>query len=564
MKSFFKWIKYHPLRVALVGVGILLLMMAPQVQATAFVDVSSSSHAFQLKPGTSLPIDVSIVIQGDEAVTLSFTPQAHPFLQLDGQLHPITSPFSFTRHLTIKAAPNAPPGDHTITLFVEAFIGGARYAFPQTYAVKVMPSGFTEFRTTPDSTLAPFITQIVFSEQDIELNRNDTELFSVSFVNQGSATDYRIEFTEQPVHFKARIQGGVHRFVQPGERVQSVIEVSTDTRTPFDTYSLSLRARNLVTQDTTFLGTVLVRVDKVSHALVALPTLLYEVEEQGTVASYITIENTEWNELDVLITTSSPRIKVSSPSIRVPPKSSLSIPITIFGSDSPGLRSESLFIVSPDFDAQVHFTVQTIPTKIIPGETERVTQTILISNATDSPWGNVFIIPTSIPQGWDVRISPTRTSIPFQSGVNVTIDVIRPEGESGSFDLQVFNDGVEVDRVPIEFQGEERDPFSGLFVLTPGPIFLGILLLILLVLIFSSRVRDFVRAKLYRSPSSGIRVRDEKVDKTIQQHHIRPLEEGGPDMKEIEEKKEADDSTTLLPTEEEEKGPKIVRKKRKR
>lgn len=349
----------YPLRIALVTLGVMILFFAAYSHAYAYVNVSASTQTLQMQPGSALPIDVFVQIQGDP-VSVFFTPQAHPFLTLDGQLQSITAPYSFTRHASMYVNPQTPPGNYSTTLYVQAQANGATYSYPLTFFVEVSPKGLAEFHTTPNSTISPYITNPIVSTRNVVLNRDQEAHVTISFTNNGSATDYRVELAENVPGLLAYMQDGAHSFVQPGETVYSVLQIKASTTTPIGEYSIPLRIRDVVTQDKTSLGFVHVRVEKTEGAQLVLPQTSFEVSTENENTVLLTIQNTEWSDLDAHLITSSPRVFIENTQVHIPAKSTIEVPVIILPSDAKGTRVETLYLVSPTFETQVSFEVNTV------------------------------------------------------------------------------------------------------------------------------------------------------------------------------------------------------------
>jgi len=93
----------------------------------------------------------------------------------------------------------------------------------------------------------------------------------------------------------------------------------------------------------------------------SLPFRSFVVEENDSLETILTLENTEYSDVDVVVESSSSLAQHGSSIIRVPAKTTISIPITIRASPALGVRSDALYAMNPNLTEQVSFTVETVP-----------------------------------------------------------------------------------------------------------------------------------------------------------------------------------------------------------
>ncbi len=355
----------RPFHVALIVIGLALLVSATQIHAypssSNSIPVVLSTHELFLQQGSELPIQVSVQTLYGKNAQISFD-AAYPTetLRVDGELNPISTSFPIQRDMHIAARASALPGDYRVILTTTINVDGQSFWDVQIILVHVQPKGFVTYFTSVNSTFSPAITNVVFSTQAISLPRNEKDSFTLSFVNQGSATDYLIRLSEPAIGISARVVDGVHRFVQPGETVHALIEIETSPTSPFESFPLRLEAYNFVSGEKTFLGSIVVNVEKVSNIEASVPFHSFTIEENDSVYSSITLQNTEYNDVDVILESSSTFVEIQSRHVHVPSKSSVSIPILIHGSSFFDSRAEQIFVVSPIINEQVSFIVNTV------------------------------------------------------------------------------------------------------------------------------------------------------------------------------------------------------------
>jgi hypothetical protein len=230
----------------------------------------------------------------------------------------------------------------------------------QTILVHVQKKGLVSFLTSDNTTLPSRATSPIFSAQQVEMGRNENASVLVSFINAGSTTDYLVRLSEPSLYVPVHIVNETHRFVEQGERVESLLEISTKPTTAFGTYALRVEAYDLVTREKTFLGTISVDVTKTVNVDVSFPFREVVVEKNSVGDYSLTINNTEYADFDGIIETSSSLTTVSSRQVHVPAKSSLTIPVIIQPSPLLSVRNETIYVMNAQLTREVSFLVNTV------------------------------------------------------------------------------------------------------------------------------------------------------------------------------------------------------------
>lgn len=350
-----------PFHVALIVLGLVLIFSAAQMHALSTVPVSLSTHELFMQPGSALPLVVSVETPFGKNAFVSFgIDYPSSVLSVDGELNSISTSFPLKRDFTISTLWNAPRGDYLVTLHVYSVIENQTFTDTQTILVHVGKKGLVTYLTSSNTTMPANVSNVVFSSENVRVGRNENASVSVSFVNSGSATDYLVRLSEPALGFSAHVTSETHRFVDVGERVTSFVEISTTPTSPFGQTSLQVEAYDFVSGEKTFLGTIMVNVIKTTNLDVSVPFHEFVVEENGSIDSAITLDNTEYSDVDVIIESSSSLILVPLRQVHVPSKSSVSVPIIIQSSPSLGLRSDSLFILNAELTREVSFVVRTV------------------------------------------------------------------------------------------------------------------------------------------------------------------------------------------------------------
>ncbi len=356
----------NPLRIFLVALGVVTLAFSMQghaYTANAPVQLHVETNELTLQQGSELPLNLRVQLPNglQRPAHLSFDIlYPAPELNVDGQLNDIDTYISLNRQMRIRANPGAQPGDYVVQVILRTILDNRVYANKETILVHVVPKTAVTYFTSPYTTAPPSIANIAFSQTNVSLHRNENAEFSVSFLHKGSATDYLVRLSEQPIGIQVRLTNDIHRFVENNQSVTAFVEVSTDSKTPFQNYPLRLEVYNLVTGEKTFLGTVLVRVEKQTNLELSVPFREYLVAQNGTRETFLTITNAEFNEEDVVIETSSSLVQPGSHIVHLPSKASVSIPIVIYAGEEMGGRTETIYVMNPSFSKTVSFIVRTV------------------------------------------------------------------------------------------------------------------------------------------------------------------------------------------------------------
>jgi hypothetical protein len=504
-------VKYYPLRASLVLLGFFLLFFATQVHAFSYASADISTNNVTLQQGTELPILLNIQIQSNELIPFSFETDSPSFLKVDGELHSILRENSFSRNMRIQANSNAPAGYYFVVIKTKAKMNGTEYVFETPVQVHIVEKSGTEYFTSENTNQVPKISNVWFSAGKITLSRNSTAQLQVSFVHEGSATDYEIRFLENPLFLNARILNSAHQKVQPDESVITIIEFSTKTNTPFGNYPVTLLARNTVSNETKVLGTVEINVEKMENLELFLPNTSFEVFQNEKVQTSLTIQNTEWSKADVFIQTSSPFVEVGNKQIVLLPKSSVTIPVTLLPRSGLETVQESIYLVSPTIAESVSFEVKTMPAKEISMEEfEKIEVTVL--NDSEEEWEQVSLALENVPENILVDFPNEILSLHPGESKELVLFVSNPgEKERGSFDLLVLNKKELVKTITVG-AGRDRaglNVFSGLIGFFSNPAIGSAVAVLLLLLVLSSRLRK----KVYKVISSPFAVRKQKMVK---------------------------------------------------
>ncbi len=390
---FFKRFLVRPLHVLLIVAGFFILLSASQIHAYTPPSpsgmVSLSALELFLQPGSELPIVVRVDTPYGKTSTVSFsTDYPSSVLSVDGELSSISTSFPLERDARISAKWDAPQGDYLVTLRTHITIDNQTHVDEQFIRVRVGEKGQVTYFTSPNTTLSPHISSIVFSAENILVSRNENASVSVSFVNNGSATDYLVRLAEPAMGISVHVTNATHRFVQPGDRVVSFIEIATTPNSPFGTIPLRVEAYNLVSGEKTFLGTVVVSVQKRVNVDVSIPFHTFNVEEDDSFYSSLTLENTEYADADIIIESSSSLVQIPTRHVHVPAKSSVSVPFLVYASSVDRVRSETLYVLNSELTESVSFTVNTVPAGTL---TPIPDGNVSDSNSTGTPISGLFV-----------------------------------------------------------------------------------------------------------------------------------------------------------------------------
>lgn len=523
-------IRVSPLRASLVLLGFFLIIFSIQANAFSFASVSASTNSITLQKGTELSFVLNVTVQSSENVSFSFEKESPSFISIDGELFSISSDHSFSRKIRIRASSDSPVGTYFAVIKMRALMNSTEYVFESPVQVEIMESSLVEYSTSDYTNESPFVSDISFSQKEITVNRDSSSQITFSFVNNGSSTDYDVSFLENPLFLDVRILNSAHSKVLPDQRVSTVVSFSSGVSVPFGEYPVSFIVRNKVTNESFFLGTVLVKVNKIENIELFLPNSSFLVYQNEPFLASLTIENTEWTDSDVFIQTGSPFVQVESKQLRISPKSTLTIPVTILPRDKTGTVSVSIHVVSPSISESVFFMVETLPEREVP-LVSLIDQNIFITNNTPTDWENVFLQAKNIPFSIVVLLPPYPLSL--ASGGKMEIPVkVSDTNELVSFDVIVLDSKgnvLQVFPVTLNDDSSNKNVISGLVSLFFDPIIGGIIFVFILLLFSSRRFRrkiykvvpkpSLVREKKVMDDKGVVELKpsvDEKEEKTIQ------------------------------------------------
>ena len=356
----------RPVHVMLILAGMALLLSAAQMHAytpssTAIFSSVSTQELF-LQPDSELPVDIFVNTPYGKPVNVSFsTDYPSHVLRVDGELHSISTSFPLQREMRVYANWNAPQGDYLVTLRVHVQDGGQSFTETHPIRVHVGEKGLLTYYTTSNTTLPARVSAPIFSTNAINLSRTERTTVSVSFLNTGSSTDYLVRLAEPSLNLLVHVVNETHRLVEDGSRVTSWLDITARTNSPFGETPLYVEAYNMVSGEKTLLGVVRVNVYETFNLDARLPFHSFVVEENDLIETTLSLENTEYSDVDVIIESSSSLAQPANSTIRVPAKTSITVPLSIHASPSLGVRGDTLFVMNPNLTEQVSFTVETVP-----------------------------------------------------------------------------------------------------------------------------------------------------------------------------------------------------------
>lgn len=389
----------NPIRSLLVIFGIVVLVAAAQAQAYSPVTVALTPSEVWLQPGTEISGKLSVVfpMQWTTNAHVWFDIQSPSGITIDGQLNAFDSPLSATKNIIIRSSSFAEEGTYTAFITVHTILDNSDNVNVLPVTIHVGPKNHFIYETTNFSTLAPTIGNIDVSPSQMVLHRTETGSFTVSFTNYGSTTDYLIRLAEPVISLNVDVQNATHRFVEHNETVTAFVEVTATKNAPFDTIPLRIEAYDLASGQKTFLGSVLVDVQETTNIVPTLPSQSFVVEDGNVTLTGLTLQNTEWNDTQATLVTSSNSIVLSTTMITIPAKGVVTIPLTIQGDLSAPLRNETIYVLTGDFTAAVPFIVKTIPSTHSNSENDSdddglSSSTGLLSGATSTVLGLIILI----------------------------------------------------------------------------------------------------------------------------------------------------------------------------
>ncbi len=357
----------RPWHVMLLIVGFVLVLSAAGMHAYSSFPVSISTNELELQANSELPVQIDVQTPYGKNAFVSFdVDYPSSVLSIDGELNSISTSFPIQRIMRVRALWDANPGIYVVKLMVHVKMDGQVFTETKFITVHVSPSSQVTYFTSPNSTFAPQVSSVVFSNENIVLQRNENASFSVSFVNKGSATDYLVRLAEHPIGITVHTTNDIHRFVEKNEGVTTFFEVSTSSFSPFEITPLRIESYDLVSGEKTFLGTVIVQVNEVSNIEMSIPFHEFVVEENDSIYSYVTLQNTEYSDVDLILESSSSLVEIQSRQVHIPSKSSLSVPLLIRASPFVGTRSETVFVMNSKITEQFSFVVTTVKKGTLP------------------------------------------------------------------------------------------------------------------------------------------------------------------------------------------------------
>ncbi|QQR92384.1 MAG: hypothetical protein IPJ89_04475 [Candidatus Iainarchaeum archaeon] len=493
--TIWNWMRFHPLRFSLILFGMALLLFSMNARAYGFASASLSGNEFWMQPGSDVRAHLDVDITSSELVPISFSINQVEGITIDGALHGIATTGKFSRQIRIDVSRDVPPGDYALQLTMHASLDGQTYHYPFPIIVHVSQKERVTYFTSSNSTLSPSIDRIQLSPRTISLQRGEVQYATVSFRNLGNPTDYAIEFNPQPIGIFASVVTPNHSFVDAGETVRSDIELRAFTTSPFETIPVSVYARNRVTQEKMFLGNIDVTVTKTTNALLSVPFQSIQLEKGASMQSFLTIQNTESSDLDVLLQSSSPSVELSATQLHIPANSSLSVPVTLNGSTSLGKQTETIYVFNSDYDNSVSFTITTVPAVIVLDEVETRTLEVVVENDSGAEWDNITMQLRNLPTGWKATIVPARASLLQGESLTAVLRVTAPKSESASLVVLVYDDGVLVKTIHVQSHSNPSDlsRITGFVSGIARPL-IGVLVLIVAALIvFSADFRARMR-----------------------------------------------------------------------
>jgi hypothetical protein len=340
-------------------------MASMQAHAYSPISASLSPSEVFLQPGSEISGTVSVYLhlqwEGAKNAHIEFDVQSPSGITLDGQLNPIATPISISRTFVVRASNTIPQGTYFATLYVRTILDNQEQTIPLPLTIHIGPKTHFLYQTTDYSTLAPTLGNVHISPSSIVLSRVETGSFEITFTHFGSTTDYLIRLAEPALSSKVSFTNATHRFVEDGDVVTAFMEVSTTQYTPIGVLPLRIEAYDLATGQKTFLGSVFVDVKESTHILASLPYSLIEVEAGTTANILLTLQNTQYNDSQFILESSSSSIQFDSRIVNVPAKSAVDVNVMIVGNDSPSLENGVIYVVHPSFTDEVNIAIMTVP-----------------------------------------------------------------------------------------------------------------------------------------------------------------------------------------------------------
>ncbi len=219
--------------------------------------------------------------------------------------------------------------------------------------------GYFTYQTSA-ITAPPVISAVSISPSSLSLPRNSRATGSVSFTHLGASTDYVIRSRHIIPGLSVIILNDEHPLVSNGQRIVSELELVSTPSLELGTHTLSFEAYNKLTHQRTFLGTLSVHVPRVTNLSVFSPFSSVRVPQEGSFESFLTIQNSGWQDEDIIIESSSLSAIPSIHSVRVASQSSVTIPVTYYPLSSLGNESVTFFVVNSQASEAVSVAIETI------------------------------------------------------------------------------------------------------------------------------------------------------------------------------------------------------------
>lgn len=508
----------NPLHVFLIFLGLGLILFSTQVSATSFATSALSTSNVSIQPGTSVPVIVNVGFSSNNPATISFEVVSPAGINVDGPLHSTSTVFPINRQLNVSADAETLPGEYLVTITVHTILDNQLFSQTHSLWVKVGPKSLVTYFTSPNTNLAPQITNISIVPQVVNLKRNETGHFSVSFINRNSATDYVVRLVEQPNLIAVHLTNATPHFVEPNQQVVVGGEIVTNSKTPFGFTPIYIEAYDVLSGQKTFLGVVNVNVIESTNIEASLPFLQYVITQKESQATFITLTNTEYNDTQITLESSSSLVQIESHIVHIPAKTSVSIPVLIQADNQPGIRNETIFVQNAKFSTTVSFSVNTTPAPIENLSLEVREEEIIVINNTPYAWTDVTFIAANIPVNWKVAFEVNHVTIPAQESVTVPMQVTAVKGVKDSFIVHVYNQGqfvqsyvVQSDPSPNPITG-----ISGLIVANVSSV-IGLLVIIFaLLVVFSKRFRESIQSRLPKPKPPMVLTEKRSFEKTTE------------------------------------------------
>lgn len=496
--TFVKRLLCNPIPIFLIFIGLGLIIFSTQVHAMNAASSQLSTDSIAVQPGTSVPVKLVANFTSNNPATISFQVNAPNGITVDGPLHSISTVFPINRQVNVGASSSTLPGDYLVTFTVHTILDNQLFVQQHSLWVHVGAKSLVSYFTSPNTTLAPQITNISISPQVINLKRGETGHFSVSFINRNSATDYVVRLVEQVNLISVHLTNATPHFVEPNEQVVVGGEIVTTSKTPFGFTPIYLEAYDVLSGQKTFLGVVSVNVVETTNIEASLPFLQYVISPNRSQATFITLTNTEFNDTDVTLESSSSLVQIESHIVHVPAKTSVSVPVLIHADSVQGLRNEVIFVQNAQFSTSVSFSVRTTPVAVDPVALESREEEIIVTNTSPFAWTDVTFIAANVPSDWVVSFESNHIAIPAQKSVTVPVHVDAVKGEEDSFVVHVYNHGQLVDSYVVQSTPAPNvvSGVTGLIVANVSSIIGLIVIIFALLVVFSKSFRESVQSRL--------------------------------------------------------------------